>query len=122
MRYFRTLVTFCAVLLTVTLMAMPKAGVIEDQTISISGDPVYICQGENGGYIPSGTTKIFESHALHINWGWYGICNGYFTFGSYNTASAEEYDTGLNYVSYDFCRYIRMIPNIRKPGLTPLPL
>lgn len=82
----------------------------------------YICQGENGGYIPVGTTKISESHALHINWGWDGVCNGYFTFGTYNTAYAEEYDTDINNESYDFCDDVFMITDIKNPGLTPLPL
>lgn len=57
MRYYKTLVTICAVLLTVTLMAMPKAGVIEDQTISISGDPVIIPIWENGSTVVEGTPR-----------------------------------------------------------------
>lgn len=73
-------------------------------------------------YIPVSRTKVSESHCLHINWGWDGVCNGYFSFASYNTALGEEYDTAYNYANYDFCNNVRMIHNIWKPAFPPLPL
>lgn len=82
---------------------------------------IYALEGPDGEYIEIRTVKISESHSLHINWGWNGVCNGFFTFGTYNTASAEEYDTESNYVSYDFCNQLRMIANIKNPGHTPFP-
>lgn len=82
---------------------------------------IYALEGPDGEYIEIRTVKISESHSLHINWGWNGVCNGFFTFGTYNTASAEEYDTESNYANYDFCNQLRMIANIKNPGLTPIP-
>lgn len=79
----------------------------------------YIAEGQNGEFIVSGTTKVSESHSLHINWGWDGVCNGYFSFDSYATASGEEYDTENNSVNYDFCNNVYMVANIRNSGLTP---
>ncbi len=45
-----------------------------------------------------------------------------FAFDSYNTAAGEEYDTEVNTVNYDFCTYVKMIPNIRVSNLQPLSL
>lgn len=43
---------------------------------------------------------------IHINWGWYGNCNGYFFAGVFETDEAEEYDNTanayLNSIHHDF--------------------
>jgi hypothetical protein len=79
---------------------------------------------DDGEFVEQWTRKISESHVLHINWGWDGICNGYFTFDTYNTAQAEEYDTDNNFVEYDFWAQVKMIANIRVegPSFPPIPL
>lgn len=56
---------------------------------------------------------IEEAHALHINWGWNGICNGYFNFNMYHTAQAVSYDENGG-ASYNFNSGVMMIANIRK--------
>ena len=43
-----------------------------------------------------------EEHVFHVNWGWNGDCNGYFSFGVFDIDAAESYDfthntTGRNY-------------------------
>ena len=64
------------------------------------------------GYYLVGSELIEEVHALHINWGWDGICNGYFNFNIYNTANAFSYD-GQSGVSNNYSSGIKMIANIR---------
>lgn len=65
------------------------------------------------GYYLVNSEFIEEVHALHINWGWDGICNGYFNFNIYNTANAVSYD-GQGGVSYDFGSGVQMIANVHK--------
>lgn len=38
----------------------------------------------------------------HLNWGWYGVNNGYFNMGVFNTSDVIFPDTPSNYVSYNF--------------------
>ena len=66
----------------------------------------------DGGYTLTSHMMTGESHSLHINWGWNGNCNGYFTFGTYNTADSESYDTGTNTANYNFIYPIRMLSDI----------
>lgn len=66
----------------------------------------------NPGYYLVSSTLIEEVHALHINWGWNGTCNGYFNFNIYNTANAFSYD-GPSGVSNNYSSGIKMIANIR---------
>ena len=66
----------------------------------------------DGGYALTSHMMTGESHSLHINWGWNGNCNGYFTFGTYNTADSESYDTGTNTANYNFIYPIRMLSDI----------
>ena len=64
------------------------------------------------GYYLVESILIDEAHALHINWGWDGVCNGYFNFNTYNTNNAISYDyNGGNYGN--FTGEIYMITNIR---------
>lgn len=67
--------------------------------------------GESG-YTLTGSGVIEDIHAMHINWGWDGNCNGYFAFGTYNTANAEEYDTNNHNVSKDYTNGAQMVYNI----------
>ena len=64
------------------------------------------------GYILTDVTVIEDCHALHINWGGNGVCNGYFAFGTYDTSDAESYDTNNNNISYNFYYNLSMITNI----------
>ena len=44
-----------------------------------------------------------ESHVLHINWGWDGDCDGYFSFNDYDIDNAVSYD-GTHYTTgRDYC-------------------
>ena len=65
------------------------------------------------GYYLVQSEFIEEVHALHINWGWDGICNGYFNFNYYNSADAVSYDNNSG-MAYDFDTDILMIANIHK--------
>lgn len=38
----------------------------------------------------------------HLNWGWYGINNGYFSYNVFNTSDVINPDTNNNFVSYNF--------------------
>jgi hypothetical protein len=64
------------------------------------------------GYYLVNTEFIEEVHALHINWGWDGVCNGYFNFNCYDTTVAVSYDEASGF-SYQFSSGIKMITNIR---------
>lgn len=66
----------------------------------------------DGNYVLTSHVITSESHSLHINWGWNGICNGYFTFDTYNTADSESYDTGTNAANYNFSESVKMLSNI----------
>ena len=45
--------------------------------------------------------RDIETYLFHMNWGWYGDCNGYFLPKVFNTQGAQQYD-GTNYASYNF--------------------
>ena len=66
---------------------------------------------ENGQLI--GSFPYDDYHVMHINWGWDGVCNGYFYFGEYDTSGADSYD-GVHYGAYDFDSENKMYTNIRK--------
>ena len=63
------------------------------------------------GYYLVNSVYYGEEHALHINWGWNGDCNGYFNFNNYDTANAVQYDEGHTH-SYNFAYNVGMITNI----------
>ncbi len=44
-----------------------------------------------GMYVVTSSTVV-ERNWLHFNWGWNGLCNGYFSQGIYAPAEGEEYD------------------------------
>ena len=65
------------------------------------------------GYHLVNSEFIEEVHALHINWGWNGTCDGYFNFNIYNTGQAVSYDeTGGP--SNDYSSGVMMIADIRR--------
>ena len=68
--------------------------------------------GPFGFYRPGPTVMYASTKLIHINWGWDGVCNGYFAFNSYNTAEGELYDGTSNYASYDFANVVKMIAGI----------
>lgn len=67
----------------------------------------YYCKFEMaqaGSYTPIITqrTLVSEEHVFHINWGWNGDCNGFFSLGVFDVDDAESYDyshytSGRNY-------------------------
>ena len=57
----------------------------------------YYCKfelAEAGSYTPIITqqTLVSEEHVFHVNWGWNGDCNGYFSLGVFDVDYAESYD------------------------------
>lgn len=62
----------------------------------------------NGHQIIDYTTTVFYYYN-HMNWGWYGNCNGYFSENVYNTANAYQYDTNNNTVSRNYCNNLAMM-------------
>lgn len=65
------------------------------------------------GYYLVNSELVEEVHALHINWGWDGQCNGYFNFGTYNTTAAYSYDGIINSENYNFTSSLFYISDIR---------
>lgn len=65
------------------------------------------------GYEYSHSELIEEYHALHINWGWNGIYNGYFNFNIYDPNNAVIYDGSYGSGAPNFTNNIWMIANIR---------
>lgn len=63
---------------------------------------------------------MYESYDIlnynHINWGWDGTCNGYFSSGVYQASKGAEYDAGVgtNYAN-NYPTQLMIQPNIRKP-------
>ena len=57
------------------------------------------------------TLLIGEVHALHINWGMQGDCDGYFNFNCYDMSNAVSYDEEGTY-SYNFGNDLQMIAGI----------
>ena len=43
-----------------------------------------------------------ETNLYHINWGWYGTNNGYFSNNVFNTQNYTIPDTNSNYINHDF--------------------
>lgn len=50
----------------------------------------------------------------HINWGWNGACNGYFSTNVFEPSSANRYDPDVNTnSSYNFTENLKIYPNIQ---------
>ena len=63
---------------------------------------------------------MYESYDIynynHINWGWDGTCNGYFSSGVYQANRGTEYDAGVNTnLANNYPIQLMVQPNIRKP-------
>lgn len=65
----------------------------------------------NPGYYLVNSVFLEEVHALHINWGWEGLCDGYFNFNCYDTSMAISYDEGGG-AYYNFCEDVLMSANL----------
>ena len=57
--------------------------------------------------------SVHESSFYHLNWGWYGSNNGYFSVGVFNTAVVYMPDTSSNYANETFSdvQYMVVYPN-----------
>lgn len=62
----------------------------------------------NSGWEYTGVSYPFDNNYNHFNWGWYGINNGYFLEGVYNTLNAYIYDDNKNYYNYNFRYSVRV--------------
>ena len=59
--------------------------------------------------------NTFSDKFYHINWGWDGDCNGYFTSGIFNTQLETTYDSGVSHkYDYNYVQSLKIYPNIRK--------
>lgn len=54
------------------------------------------------GWFFTGEVTTETDYFIHLNWGSYGNCNGYFAEGVYNTTQAFSYDTGTNNLNHNF--------------------
>lgn len=61
------------------------------------------------GWVPTGETHNHISYYNHMNWGWYGNNNGYFSENVYNTSQATYWDTSINDHYYDLCYNVKYI-------------
>ena len=55
-------------------------------------------------------------HLLHVNWGWYGLCDGYYLSNVFNAGSRETFDGTYdnnvqpnNLSPQHFTQYLRML-------------
>lgn len=60
------------------------------------------------GYVLVEST-VTHTKLLHINWGWSGLCNGWFNWGNYKPSDAEEYDDIYNSSLDDIYTELNMI-------------
>lgn len=65
-----------------------------------------------GVYVPRDPVLYAYTKLIHFNWGWNGVCNGYFAFNCYDTSQGTIYDDNLNYATYDFGNNVHMYANI----------
>ena len=76
---------------------------------------LYIAHHINNGmafYRLHSTEMYASTKLMHFNWGWNGVCNGYFAFNSYDTSGGVIYDGTDNYAAYDFANSPMMYSNI----------
>ena len=52
---------------------------------------------------------IEEEHVFHVNWGWNGDCNGYFSLGVFDIDAAESYDFSHNTTGRNYYLDLKMI-------------
>lgn len=61
------------------------------------------------GWVPTGEIHNITSYYSHMNWGWYGTNNGYFSENVYNTSQATYWDTLSNNANYNFCYLVKLL-------------
>ena len=61
------------------------------------------------GWVPTGEIHYRTSYYNHMNWGWYGENNGYFSENVYNTSQATYWDTLSNNANYNFCYLVKLL-------------
>lgn len=59
-------------------------------------------------------TEVRDTKLLHFNWGWDGNCDGWFSYGCFQTNNAETYDdtTENNDKNRNYCNDIGLIYHI----------
>ena len=59
-------------------------------------------------------TKISQNELVHFNWGWNGMCNGWFQIDYFVSNDADVYDDPNlnNEIETNFCYYIDLLYNI----------
>lgn len=63
----------------------------------------------NSQWFPVGDLHITTTYFMHYNWGWYGVCNGYYYANVFNTSSVFFPDTNQNYANYNFKYNVEMM-------------
>lgn len=61
------------------------------------------------GWVPTGEIHNVISYYNHMNWGWYGNNNGYFSENVYNTSQAISWDMSNNIYNLDFNTDINLL-------------
>lgn len=56
--------------------------------------------------------SVERVESIHLNWGWDGVCNGYYAYGVYNVSAADSYDDEYLSLSYDFSIGTKMFCDI----------
>ena len=84
---------------------------IEEQIAA--GRPVYM-DGNTKDVGHAWVVDGVDGNYYHINWGWHGVCDGYFYKGTFNTAerawSDDVYDTGsTSSTGYNFYHYFNIL-------------
>lgn len=59
-------------------------------------------------------SREHSTRLFHFNWGWYGICNGWFNYNCFKPGEAIEYDNNSSSYVYNFCNDIDLIYNIQQ--------
>lgn len=80
-----------------------------------NGKPVYL-RGQGGGHahgwILDGYVDVGSDDFYHINWGWNGSCDGYYSCGNFNTEKrnfTDNIDSGKSTIARNYVRYYRLV-------------
>lgn len=74
-------------------------------------DPNYNNINEEPVYTYDFSSNI-ETNLLHFNWGWNGDCDGWFTYGCFDTKKGVDYDNGSD-ENFNFINWINLVYNIQ---------
>lgn len=61
------------------------------------------------GWVPTGEIHYSYSYYNHMNWGWYGTNNGYFSENVYDTSQAISWDSSSHYVNNNFGTNVELL-------------